>query len=419
MNLRKALSALLLLVCSPAVRAAAPADPVIAAAGDIACDPEDANYNDGAGTAAGCRMRATSDLLTGGGWDAVLLLGDNQYVDGALWKYRFSFHPTWGRLGPLLRPAPGNHEYLTPGAAGYFDYFGPLAGERSTGYYSFDLGTWHVVVLNSNCGDIGGCGPGSLQLRWLEKDLADHPRACTLAYWHHPRFSSGQHGDNAAYDAFWRTLHRAGAELVLVGHEHDYERFAPQDPSGKADPEHGLRQFVVGTGGQVLRPFRATIRPNSEARNAKDWGVLKLVLRPDGYDWEFLPIAGGVFKDSGHGGCHNAPDAAVLPLQKGRFQAEVTWRDHDGNTGAGEAAAPASDGSGLFWFFHKDNWELQVKVLDGCALNGHHWVYSAATTDVGYVLTVTDTRTGEKVRYENPLGRRSPAVTDSSAFGCP
>lgn len=414
MDFRKALAASLLLLCAPAVRAA---DPVIAAAGDIACDPEDASYNDGAGTAAGCRMRATSDLLTGGGWDAVLLLGDNQYFDGALWKYRASFHPTWGRLGPLLRPAPGNHEYVTPGAAGYFDYFGPLAGERATGYYSFDLGTWHVVVLNSNCGDIGGCGPGSLQLRWLEKDLADHPRACTLAYWHHPRFSSGQHGDDGAYDAFWKTLYRAGADLVLVGHDHDYERFAPQNPSGHADPEHGIRQFVVGTGGQALRSFGA-VRPNSEARNDRDWGVLRLQLRVDGYDWEFLPVL-GLFADSGQGRCHHGPDTAILPLQQGRFLAEVTWRDHDGNTGAGKAAAPASDGSGLFWFFHKDNWELQVKVLDGCALNGHHWVYSAATTDVEYTLIVTDTRTQKKVRYENPLGRRSPAVTDSSAFECP
>lgn len=414
MDLRKALAAALLLVCAPALRAA---DPVIAAAGDIACDPAATNYNGGNGTAAGCRMRDTSDLLVGGAWDAVLLLGDNQYDDGALWKFRASFAPTWGRLGPLLRPAPGNHEYGTPGAAGYYDYFGPLAGERSTGYYSFDLGTWHVIALNSNCGEVGGCGPGSPQLRWLERDLAANPRACTLAYWHHPRFTSGQHGDDARFDAFWQVLHRAGAELVLVGHEHDYERFAPQNPSGQADPEHGIRQFVVGTGGQVLRPFKPT-RPNSEARNDRDWGVLKLVLRPDGYDWEFLPVL-GLFRDAGQGGCHNPPDTTVLPLQRGRFLAEATWRDHDGNTGRGKAAVPAADGSGLFWFFDKDNWELQVKVLDGCGVNGHHWVYAAATTDVEYALTVTDTRTGEKVRYENPLGRRSPAVTDSSAFECP
>jgi calcineurin-like phosphoesterase family protein len=395
------------------------ADPVVAAAGDIACDPNDANFNGGAGTATGCRQRATSDLLVGKAWDAVLLLGDNQYSDGALAKYQTVFGPTWGRLKPLLRPAPGNHEYQTPGAAGYFDYFGPAAGERSQGWYSYDLGTWHLVVLNSNCGAVGGCGPGSPQLRWLAEDLAAHRQACTLAYWHHPRFSSGQHGDDSAYDAFWQALYQAGADLVLVGHDHDYERFAPQDPAARADPEHGIRQFVVGTGGQALRSF-ATIRANSEVRNAQDHGVLKLQLRTDGYDWEFLPAAGATFTDAGSGGCHNPPDTASLFLRQGRFKAEVTWRDFDGNTGVGRAAAPAADGSGLFWFFAPANWELLVKVIDGCAFNGRFWVYAAASTDVGYTLTVTDTRTGRTARYENPLGRRSPAITDSGAFDtCP
>lgn len=416
MKLRRALFAALLTLSPAAVRAA---DPVIAAAGDIACDPGDPHFNGGAGTAKACRMRATSDLLVGGSWDAVLLLGDNQYWTGSLAAHRASFEPTWGRLGPLLRPAPGNHEYLTPGAAGYYDYFGPAAGDRTKGWYSYELGTWHVVVLNSNCGDVGGCGPGSPQLRWLAEDLAAHPRACTLAYWHHPRFSSGAHGDNAAYTDFWRTLYDAGADLVLVGHDHDYERFAPQDPAGKADPEHGIRQFVEGTGGQELRSF-ATIRANSEARNSRDHGVLKLRLRTDGYDWEFLPAAGGTYADQGSSGCHAPPDTASVFLDRGRFKAEVTWKDFDGNTGAGRAAAPASDRSGLFWFFGKDNWELLVKVLDGCARNGHHWVFAAASTNVEYTLTVTDTRTGKTARYQNPLGKRSPAFTDTKAFdSCP
>ena len=406
----------LLLASSPAAQAA---DPVVAAAGDIACETTDTFFNGGNGTPVACRQRATSDLLVGGGFDAVLLLGDNQYFDGALSQYQAVFAPTWGRLGPLLRPAPGNHEYQTPGAAGYFDYFGAAAGDRSRGYYSFDLGTWHRVALNSNCSDVGGCGPGSPQLRWLADDLAAHPRACTLAYWHHPRFSSGQHGDDPTYDAFWQVLYQAGADVILNGHDHDYERFAPQKPSAQADPEHGIREFVAGTGGRETRPF-APVRPNSEARNAEDLGVLKLRLRTDGYDWEFLPAAGGIFKDQGSGACHNPPNVASLYLSRGRFKVEAAWQDFDGNTGPARAAAPAADGSGLFWFFSPTNWELLVKVIDACALNHRWWVYAAGTTDVGYTLTVTDTRTGRTKSYENPRGRTSPAITDSNAFDtCP
>ncbi|MFL6196753.1 MAG: metallophosphoesterase family protein, partial [Thermoanaerobaculia bacterium] len=326
--------------------------------------------------------------------------------------------PTWGRLGSLLRPSPGNHEYETPGAQGYYDYFGAAAGDPAKGWYSFELGAWHIVSLNSNCAAIGGCGPGSPQVQWLERDLADHPRACTLAYWHHPRFTSGPHADDPAYDAIWRTLYRAGAELVLNGHDHDYERFAPQDPSGRADAGYGVREFVVGTGGRETRPF-VTVRPNSEARNDRDLGVLKLRLRTDGYDWEFLPAAGGAFTDAGSGACHNPPAAESIPLHLGRFRAEATWRTANGTAGTAKAATPAADGSGLFWFFQPDNWELLVKVIDACALNGQWWVYAAGTTNVGYTLTVTDTLTEKTARYENPLGRVSPAVTDARAFPCP
>jgi hypothetical protein len=415
-KLYSALFLLLLLALAPGAHAA---DPVIAAAGDIACDPMDTFYNGGLGTISACRQEATSDLALAGGFDAVLLLGDNQYLDGALYKYRIVFAPTWGRLGSLLRPAPGNHEYETPGAAGYFDYFGAAAGNRTEGWYSYELGTWHVVVLNSNCAAIGGCGPGSPQIRWLEADLAGHPRACTLAYWHHPRFSSGLHNNDPLSDTFWRTLYAAGADLVLVGHDHDYERFAPQNPDGQADPAHGIREIVAGTGGREVRPF-TPLRANSAARNAQDLGILKLRLRTDGYDWQFLPVRGGTYTDAGSGGCHNAPDATALFLHQGRFQAQATWRDAAGHTGTAHLAAPATDGSGLFWFFSADNWELMVKVIDGCALNNRYWVFAAGTTDVEYHLTVTDTLNGRTVHYDNPLGRTSPAVTDTDAFStCP
>ena len=409
-------------VCTLAL-ASAPArgaDAVIAAAGDIACDPTDDFFFLGEGNGMRCRQRATSDLLLAGSWDAVLPLGDTQYWEGELANFNAVFDPTWGRLGPLLRPAVGNHEYLTPGAAGYFDYFGAAAGERGKGWYSYDVGTWHVVSLNSNCGAlVGGCGPGSPQLEWLAADLAAHPAACTLAYWHHPRFSSGPHGDDASYDAFWRTLYDAGVDVVLVGHDHDYERFAPQNPNGVADAAYGIREFVVGTGGRETRPF-FIVRANSEVRDASTLGVLKLRLRDGGYDWEFLPIPGGTFTDSGSASCHHAPSATQLHLLGGRFRAEVTWRDFAGRTGVGSVVSAAADRSGLFWFFAPDNWELLMKVIDGCSFNDRYWVFSAATTNVEYTLTVTDTMTGQVKRYDNPLGRNAAAVTDTNAFAsCP
>ncbi|MEA2692691.1 MAG: hypothetical protein QOJ16_2078 [Acidobacteriota bacterium] len=301
---RTGLAAAMALLLAPAAWAAAPA--TVAAAGDIACDPADPAYNGGDGTATACRMKATSDLLVGGGWSGVLLLGDNQYEDGALARYQASYDPTWGRVKALTWPAPGNHEYGTAGAAGYFSYFGAAAGDPARGYYSFDLGAWHLVVLNSNCAAIGGCGPGSTQEQWLAADLAAHPGRCTLAYWHHPRFSSGQHGSDPAYQTFWEDLYAAGADVVLSGHDHIYERFLPQDPAGNADPGRGLRQFVVGTGGRNQTPF-AILRPNSAARSSGVFGVLALTLYPNGYDWRFVPAAGsGAFADAGTGLCHSA-----------------------------------------------------------------------------------------------------------------
>ncbi|HEX6738809.1 MAG TPA: metallophosphoesterase [Vicinamibacteria bacterium] len=322
-----------------ALPAAAQAPPVIAAAGDISCDPADPNYNGGLGTPTACHMRATSDLLVGGGFDAVLVLGDNQYEDGTLAKYQASFDPSWGRVKPLIRPAVGNHEYLSAGAAGYYAYFGAAAGDPAKGYYSYDLGAWHLIVLNSNCSFVGGCGPGSPQEQWLAADLAANPGKCLLAYWHHPRFSSGAHGNDPAYDTFWQRLYQAAADVVLVGHEHIYERFARQAPSGVADPLRGIRQFTVGNGGKNHTQVVA-VQPNSAVRNDTDFGVLKMTLRPDGYDWQFLPDASGSFTDSGSATCHYAEGGAgfypVLPCRL------VDTRGPDGPTGG-----PALAGGGV------------------------------------------------------------------------
>ena len=216
-------------------------------------------------------------------------------------KFQQSFDPSWGRAKNIIHPAVGNHEYLTAGASGYFNYFGAAAGNSSKGYYSFDIGAWHIIALNSNCSQVGGCGVGSPQEQWLKADLAAHPNMCTLAYWHHPRFSSGQHGSNTSYGAFWNALYAAGAELVLSGHDHDYERFAPQSPSGAADP-NGIQQFVVGTGGKNHYQFMS-IQPNSVVRNPDTYGILKLTLHATSYDWQFVPEPGKTFTDSGTRNC--------------------------------------------------------------------------------------------------------------------
>jgi len=284
---------------TPTPPPAAP-DPVIAAAGDIACPPTDGNFS---GKSIGtCQQRATSDLLLSG-LAGVLTLGDNQYDNNVYADYLKSFDPSWGRVKALIHPAIGNHEYLTSGAAGYFQYFGSAAGAVGKGYYSFDIGAWHLIALNSNCSQVGGCSAGSPQEQWLRADLAAHPTACTLAYWHHPLFSSGEHGPNPSVKPLVQALYDAGAEIILSGHDHDYERFAPQTPAGAADPVHGIRQFVVGTGGKNHYGF-GTPLANSEVRNDTTYGVLKLTLHPNGYDWQFVPQAGGTFTDAGSTACH-------------------------------------------------------------------------------------------------------------------
>jgi acid phosphatase type 7 len=271
--------------------------PVVGAAGDIAC-PTRRPSSDG----ERCQQRATSNLFRRWRRAVILTLGDNQYERGTLSEFRRGFRPTWGRFRGRIRPSPGNHEYLTPKARGYFDYFGRRAGPRRRGYYSFDRGRWHIVSLNSECEDAGGCMRGSPQNRWLRRDLRRNSRFCTLAYWHHPRFSSGDHGNQEHVAPFWQALWRYRADVVLNGHDHVYERFAPQTPSGRRS-WRGIRQWVVGTGGANHFPF-GTIRRNSRARNWKSFGVLFLRLRPHSYTYRFVPAGDGSFRDSGTGRCH-------------------------------------------------------------------------------------------------------------------
>jgi calcineurin-like phosphoesterase family protein len=276
----------------------------VVAAGDIACDPFDGDFNGGLGSGSNCRHAAVASVIARLDPDAVLALGDNQYEEGAHDDYLASYDASWGRFLPITYPAPGNHEFKTDGAAGYFKYFGERAGRAGAGWYSFDLGKWHLVALNSNCGDVGGCDRGSPQYEWLRRDLAVNARACTLAYWHHPLFSSGPHGDQSDVRPLWAVLHAAGADVVLAGHDHDYERFRPMTAAGARAPRTGVRGFVVGTGGK--QHYRIDgVRPNSVVHDDSTYGVLELTLMAEGYRWRFVPAAGGTFTDEGAARCHD------------------------------------------------------------------------------------------------------------------
>ena len=266
-------------------------DPVLVGAGDIA-------------TCSSTGDEATANLLDDIA-GTVITLGDNAYSSGTSAEYTNCYGPSWGRHLARTRPTPGNHEYNTLNATGYYGYFGAAAGDPTKGYYSYDLGAWHIIVLNSNssCTTIS-CAAGSAQDTWLRNELATHTNVCTLAYWHHPRFNSGaSHGNNTAVANFWNALYQYGADVILNGHEHVYERFAPQTPAAVADPTNGIRQFTVGTGGASHYSF-GTIQPNSEVRNGTTYGVLKLTLHATSYDWQFVPVTGGTFTDSGTGSCH-------------------------------------------------------------------------------------------------------------------
>lgn len=279
-----------------------PRDPVIAGAGDIVCGPGSRGN--------ACRDKQTAELLQEINPDVVLPLGDLQYETGSYPDFINFYELTWGQMRPISRPVPGNHEYESPNARPYFDYFNGLsaftgpAGDRDKGYYSYNLGDWHLIALNSECARVGGCGAGSPQGNFLKADLAANRRICTLAYWHHPLFSSGQNGNANHMLATWQILYEAGVDVVLNGHDHSYERFAPQTPARVADPERGIRQFVVGTGGRNLTLF-PTIQPNSEVRDNTSFGVLRMGLHQASYEWQFLSIPGmGGLADRGAGLCH-------------------------------------------------------------------------------------------------------------------
>jgi acid phosphatase type 7 len=283
-------------------------DALVAAAGDIACDPSEPGF---AGTGPECHHRQTASLLGLRHYSAIFTLGDEQYECGALNAFKVSYDKSWGKYKSITHPAVGDHEYGTKklgcpkgtSARDYFAYFGAAAGPPSRGYYSYDLAGWHIVVLNANCEEIGGCAAGSPEEQWLAADLAAHPALCTAAYWHEPRFSSALAGDDGQVDAFWRDLYAAHAEFVLNGHAHVYERFAPQTPDAVAAPD-GITEFVVGVGGRSFSVFEPQFEPLSVAHEVGTYGILALTLRKSSYSFQFVPEPGKTYSDSGAAACH-------------------------------------------------------------------------------------------------------------------
>jgi hypothetical protein len=270
-------------------RSAEAASSVLVGAGDIA-------------RCSGSGDEATAKLLDGIS-GTVFTTGDNAYRSGTDAQFKDCYGPTWGRHKARTKPSVGNHEYKTAGGSGYFNYFGEAAGDPSKGYYSYNRGDWHVIALNSMCEKVGGCGASSPMVTWLKNDLAANPKKCTLAYFHHPLFSSGEHGNQTKMKPTWDALYVANADVVVNGHDHSYERFAPQRPDGTRDRNRGIREFVVGTGGGSHYAFD-TIKANSQVRNSDTYGVLKLTLNTGSYEWKFVPVAGKSFTDMGSTGCH-------------------------------------------------------------------------------------------------------------------
>jgi hypothetical protein len=280
----------------------------IAAAGDIACDPANPAFNGGAGTSSQCREQSTADLIGAANPDAVLALGDNQYECAGYDAFLQSYGPSWGRFKSMTFPVLGNHEYqssggtdCSAGATGYFRYFGARAGQSGKGWYSTDLGGWHLIALNSECGQAGGCGAGSPQETWLRSDLRASSAQCTLAFFHRPRFGPSSSDDTDAMGTVWSDLEEADVDVVLNGHVHAYARFQQLGASGAPDSD-GIREFIVGTGGRSHEGI-GTPRSTVQALTTSEFGVLKLTLRDGAYDWAFAPATSGGFTDSGTDDC--------------------------------------------------------------------------------------------------------------------
>jgi hypothetical protein len=289
---------------------AGPGDPVLVGAGDIAACTQENDEKTAALLDQVVASGTQSGLET-----VVFTAGDNAYENGTIEEYEQCYGPTWGRHKDRTRPATGNHEYAMGNADGHFRYFGAAAGSSGAGYYSFDLGTWHIVVLDigDHC-QIVECAAGSAQEQWLRADLAAHSKFCTLAIWHDPLFTSGSRAGGARYVIpLWRALYEHGADVIVNGHEHNYERFAPQTPDGVLDAAHGIRQFVVGTGGNGLQILDFPRATHSEIADEATYGVIRLTLHPDSYDWEFLGIEGSTFRDAGQEKCHAAPPSPFVP----------------------------------------------------------------------------------------------------------
>jgi PKD repeat protein len=383
---------------------------VIAAAGDIACVP-------GAGSdAADCHQQQTSALVNNG-TDMVLGLGDNQYELGALSEYQGSFDLTWGQFKAKIRPVPGNHEYDTAGAAGYFNYFGP---QISQSHYSFDLGSWHLIALDSNCTDIScadrdlGSVP-SAEVTWLQNDLAAHPNMCTLAYWHHPLFTSAPPGNSAGVKPLWDALYASHADLVLNGHSHDYERFSPQDPSGNATA-NGLTEIIVGTGGKSLASATLPLKPNS-AFHRSSFGALFLTLHPSSYDWSFIRDDGNV-QESGSAACHNtggspppsasftsspsAPQTGTPVAFDGRASGDplalglsYAWNFGDGASGSGQTSSHAYRQAGTY--------SVKLAVTDGGGRTNattHTVAIGDRPPTASLALSPTSALTGDQVAFD-------------------
>jgi acid phosphatase type 7 len=438
--LRRGVLALSILVAATAIlgitaTSAVAADPVIAAAGDIACDPADGGYNGGAGTPTRCRQQYTSDLLVGAPLSAVLTLGDSQYEDGLLTAFNSVYDPSWGRVKTITRPVPGNHEYQSSAAAGYFDYFNGVgnangqAGDRTKGYYSFNVGLWHLIALNSNCARVGGCGAGSPQEQWLRTDLANSGAHCTLAYWHHPLFSSGNYSPGLTQTRpLFQALYDYNADVVLSGHDHNYERFAPQAPDGTVDLNRGIRQFIVGSGGAEHYSQGPAIA-NSQVRNSNTFGVLKLTLHPISYEWTFQPEAGGTFYDTGSDFCDfpsgraYARPRSATPIDVEFVPASVQCTSANGTHGAPLAlpscnparpvstqltiGTPDSNGKGVNFKGH-----LKLKVLGESPID----TSNGDQADVSIVATFSDIRrAGTLADYTGQLqGQLVLRVTDRS-----